>query len=131
MPDFSPATLEQQISIAFAVALLALTEAVSTSRAIALRTHQIMLFLAPLAVFQPIPAMAGILFVVAWGLFDLHPMCSILLASRQEGGVLLATLAATLPLRSEFAIYIGALSSLMLYLNRTSRLLPTSRARSR
>ncbi len=177
MPDFSPATLEQLMPIAVAVALLALTEAVSISRAIALRTHQridgnqefigqglsnlagaffsgyassgsfnrsglnyesgartplaavasavmlllIMLFLAPLAVYLPIPAMAGILFVVAWGLFDLHHMRAILRASRQEAGVLLATLAATLTLQLEFAIYIGVLLSLMLYLNRTSR----------
>ncbi len=176
-PDFSLATIEQLMPIAVAVALLALTEAVSISRAIALRTHQridgnqefigqglsnlagaffsgyassgsfnrsglnfdsgartplaavasavflllIMLFLAPLAVFLPIPAMAGILFVVAWGLFDLHHMAGILRASRQEAGILLATLAATLTLQLEFAIYIGVLLSLMLYLNRTSR----------
>ena len=177
MPDFSPATIEQLMPIAVAVSLLALTEAVSISRAIALRTHQridgnqefigqglsnlagaffsgyassgsfnrsglnhesgartplaavasavflllIMLFLAPLAVHLPIPAMAGILFVVAWGLFDLHHMGEILRASRQEAAVLLATLAATLTLQLEFAIYIGVLMSLMLYLNRTSR----------
>lgn len=177
MPDLSPATLEQLMPIAVAVALLALTEAVSISRAIALRTHQridgnqefigqglsnlagaffsgyassgsfnrsglnydagartplaavasallllvIMLFLAPLAVVLPIPAMAGVLFVVAWGLFDLKHMGAILRASRQEAGVLLATLAATLTLQLEFAIYIGVLLSLMLYLNRTSR----------
>ena len=176
-PDFSPATIEQLMPIAVAVSLLALTEAVSISRAIALRTHQridgnqefigqglsnlagaffsgyassgsfnrsglnyesgartplaavasamflllIMLFLAPLAVYLPIPAMAGILFVVAWGLFDLHHMGEILRASRQEAAVLLATLGATLTLQLEFAIYIGVLMSLMLYLNRTSR----------
>ena len=176
-PDFSLATIEQLLPIAVAVALLALTEAVSISRAIALRTHQridgnqefigqglanlagaffsgyassgsfnrsglnfesgartplaavasavflllIMLFLAPLAVYLPIPAMAGILFVVAWGLFDLHHITGILRASRQEASILLATLAATLTLQLEFAIYIGVLLSLMLYLNRTSR----------
>lgn len=177
MPDFSPAVIEQLMPIAVAVALLALTEAVSISRAIALRTHQridgnqefvgqglsnlagaffsgyassgsfnrsglnfdagartplaavasavfllgIMLFLAPLAVYLPIAAMAGILFVVAWGLCDLHHMREIARTSRQEAGVLLATLAATLTLQLEFAIYIGVLLSLMLYLNRTSR----------
>jgi SulP family sulfate permease len=176
-PDLSPATLEALTPVAIAVALLALTEAVSISRAIALRSHQridgnqefigqglsnvagaffsgyassgsfnrsglnysagartpmaavfsalflllIMLFLAPLAVFLPIPAMAGILFVVAWGLIDLHHIREILHASRQEAAILLATLAATLSLNLEFAIYIGVLLSLMLYLNRTSR----------
>lgn len=177
MPDFSPGTLEQLTPIALAVSLLALTEAVSISRAIALRTHQridgnqefigqglsniagaffsgyassgsfnrsglnydagartplaavfsalcllvIMLFLAPLAVYLPTAAMAGILFVVAWGLFDLQHMGEILRASRQEAAILLATFVATLTLDLEFAIYVGVLLSLMLYLNRTSR----------
>ena len=176
-PDFTAATLEKLVPIAIAVALLALTEAVSIARAIALKSGQrvdgnqefigqglsnlagaffsgyassgsfnrsglnyeagartplaavfsagflllIVLFLAPLAKYLPIPAMAGILFVVAWGLVDRHHIGEIVRASHQEAAVLGATFAATLTLDLEFAIYIGVLLSLMLYLNRTSR----------
>jgi SulP family sulfate permease len=81
----------------------------------------IVLFLAPLAKYLPIPAMAGILFVIAWGLIDFHHIAEIVRASRQEMTVLAATFVATLTLDLEFAIYIGVLLSLMLYLNRTSR----------
>ena len=81
----------------------------------------IVLFLAPLAAYLPIPAMAGILFVVAWGLIDIHHIREIVRASRPETAVLTATFVATLTLDLEFAIYIGVLLSLMLYLNRTSR----------
>lgn len=177
LPDFSPARIEQLLPIAVAVALLALTEAVSIARAIAVRAEQridgnqefigqglsnllgsffsgyassgsfnrsglnyaagaktplaavlsavallgLVMFLAPLAKYLPIPAMAGILFVVAWGLIDFHHIGEILRASRQEGAVLIATFVSTLTLQLEFAIYTGVLLSLMLYLNRTSK----------
>ncbi len=176
-PDFSADTIEKLVPIAVAVSLLALTEAVSISRAVALKSGQridgnqefigqglsnlagaffsgyassgsfnrsglnyeagartplaavlsavflllIMLFLAPLAAYLPIPAMAGILFVVAWGLIDFHHIAEIVRASRSETAVLAATFVATLTLNLEFAIYIGVLLSMMLYLNRTSR----------
>ncbi|GAP35801.1 SulP family inorganic anion transporter [Piscinibacter sakaiensis] len=175
-PDLSLQTLERLLPIAMAVALLALTEAVSISRAIALRTHQridgnqefvgqglsnivgaffsgyassgsfnrsglnyeagartplaailsavcllvILLFLAPLAVYLPIPAMAGILFVVAWGLFDLKHMREIVRANRTEAAILAATLAATLTLNLEVAIGVGVGLSLLVYLARTA-----------
>ena len=177
MPDFSPSTIEKLVPIAVAVALLALTEAVSIARAVALKTGQridgnqefigqglsnlagaffsgyassgsfnrsglnfaagartplaavfsavflllIVLFLAPLARYLPIPAMAGILFVVAWGLVDFQHIAEIVRASRAEAAVLAATFVATLTLDLEFAIYIGVLLSLLLYLNRTSQ----------
>jgi SulP family sulfate permease len=176
-PDLSLETIQKLVPIALAVAMLALTEAISISRAVALKSGQridgnqefigqglsnivgaffsgyassgsfnrsglnydagartpmaailsavflllIMLFLAPLAVYLPLPAMAGILFVVAWGLVDRRQIAEIFHASRAETGVLLATCIATLSLNLEFAIYIGVLLSLMLYLNRTSR----------
>ncbi len=176
-PDLTFETIQKLVPIAMAVALLALTEAVSISRAVALKSGQridgnqefigqglsnlvgaffsgyassgsfnrsglnfdagartplaailsavflllIMLFLAPLAAYLPLPAMAGILFVVAWGLVDRKQIVEIFHASRAETAVLLATFVATLTLDLEFAIYIGVLLSLMLYLNRTSR----------
>ena len=176
-PDFSLETIRELVPIAVAVALLALTEAVSIARSVALKSGQridgnqefigqglsnlagaffsgyassgsfnrsglnydsgartplaavlsavflllIMVFLAPAAKYLPLPAMAGILFVVAWGLVSTHEIREIMRASRAETAVLLATFFATLTLSLEFAIYIGVLLSLMLYLNRTSR----------
>jgi sulfate permease, SulP family len=81
----------------------------------------ILLFLAPLAQYLPLAVMAGILFVVAWGLVDVHHIREIVRVSRPETAVLLVTFIATLTLDLEFAIYGGVLLSLLLYLNRTSR----------
>jgi len=78
-------------------------------------------FVAPLAVYLPLPAMAGVLFLVAWGLIDVHHIKHILKSSRPESVVLITTFLATLFLHLEFAIYAGVMLSLMLYLNRTSR----------
>jgi SulP family sulfate permease len=177
MPDLSASTLQQLAPIAFAVALLALTEAVSIARAMALKSGQridgnqefigqglsnlagsffsgyassgsfnrsglnlaagaktplaavysavflllIMLFLAPLAKYLPVAAMAGILFVVAWGLIDFHAIGETMRASRSEAAILFATLIATLTIELEFAIYIGVGLSLLMYLKRTSQ----------
>lgn len=176
-PDFSLETLRSLLPVAVAVALLALTEAVSIARAMALRSGQridgnqefigqglsnlagsffsgyassgsfnrsglnyaagaqtplstvfaavallmILLFLAPLARYLPTAAMAGILFVVAWGLVDVEHIREIVRVSRQETAVLAVTFVATLTLNLEFAIYTGVLLSFLLYLNRTSR----------
>jgi sulfate permease, SulP family len=81
----------------------------------------ILLLVAPLARFLPIPAMGGILFLVAWGLIDIPHIRSIIRCSRSETAVLLITLLATLFAQLEFAIYVGVIMSLMLYLSRTSR----------
>jgi SulP family sulfate permease len=75
---------------------------------------------APLATYLPMPAMAGVLFLVAWGLIDRRYIAHILRSSRQESVVLIITFLSTLFLRLEFAIYVGVLMSLVLYLNRTS-----------
>jgi SulP family sulfate permease len=78
-------------------------------------------FVAPLAVYLPLPAMAGVLFLVAWWLIDLHHIGHIMKSSRQESVILVTTFLATLFLHLEFAIYAGVMLSLMLYLNRASR----------
>ena len=177
IPHVSPVMLEKLAPIAIAVAILALTEATSIARSIAVRTHQridgnqeligqglsnvagaffsgyassgsfnrsglnydagaqtplaavaaavflliIMLFLAPLGQYLPIAAMAGLLFVVAWGLIDGNEIRRIVRAGPQETVVLAATFMATLSFNLEYAIYIGVLLSLVLYLNRTSQ----------
>jgi SulP family sulfate permease len=75
---------------------------------------------APYAVFLPNAAMAGILFLVAWGLIDFHHIRRTLKTSRGEAAILAVTFLATLFLELEFAILFGVTLSLMLYLNQTS-----------
>jgi len=181
MPHFHLETMRDLMSVAVAVTGLALTEAVSIARSIALKSGQridgnqefigqglsnmvgaffsgypssgsfnrsglnyeagaktplaavasagflviVLFFVAPLAAYLPIASMAAILFLVAWGLFDFHHMASILRTSRSETAVLIATFTATLVMHLEFAILVGVLLSLILYLNRTSQ--PTIR----
>ena len=175
-PDFSLEALRKTASIAVAVTMLGLTEAVSIARAIAVRSEQridgnqefigqglsnlvgsffsayassgsfnrsgvnyeagartplaavlsavflviIVLLVAPLVQFLPVPTMAGILFMVAWGLIDIPQIRNIIRTSLSESTVLAVTLLATLFVQLEFAIYTGILLSLMLYLKRTS-----------
>lgn len=177
LPTFSLDVWKQLAPSAFAVTMLALTEAVSISRAIAVRSEQridgnqefvgqglsnmfgsffsayassgsfnrsglnyeagartplaavfascalalILLLVAPLAAYLPVAAMAAILFLVGWGLIDFHHIKAIVRISRSESVILATTFLATLFLELEFAIYVGVILSLMLYLNRTSR----------
>ncbi|TMG77256.1 MAG: SulP family inorganic anion transporter [Betaproteobacteria bacterium] len=80
----------------------------------------VLLAVAPLAAYLPIAVVAGILFLVAWSLIDFRRIRKILSTSRGEGAVLAVTFFATLLLDLEFAILVGVLASLVLYLNRTS-----------
>ncbi|MCX5871454.1 MAG: SulP family inorganic anion transporter [Deltaproteobacteria bacterium] len=80
----------------------------------------VVLFVAPYASYLPNGAMAGILFLVAWGLIDFHHIKRILKTSRADSAILVVTFLATLFLELEFAIFFGVLLSLMLYLNQTS-----------
>ncbi|MDH4286562.1 MAG: SulP family inorganic anion transporter [Gallionella sp.] len=176
MPDFSYATIHKVIFPALVVTLLALTEAVSISRAIAVKSEQridgnqefigqglsnligsffssyascgsfnrsginyaagaktplatvyasiflllILLLVAPFAAYLPNAAMAGILFLVAWGLIDFHHIASIGKTSRAEAVVLWVTLLGTL-IDLEKGIFFGILLSLTVYLFRVSR----------
>lgn len=81
----------------------------------------IVLLVAPYASYLPNAAMAAILFLVAWGLIDFHHIKRILTHSRSESSILLTTFFATLFLELEFAILMGMMLSLVIYLNRTSR----------
>ena len=175
-PDLTLESLRKTASIAVAITMLGLTEAVSIARAIAVRSEQridgnqefigqglsnligsffsayassgsfnrsgvnyeagartplaavlsavflllIVLLVAPLVQFLPVPTMAGILFMVAWGLIDIKQIRGILRTSLPESVVLGVTLLATLFVQLEFAIYAGILLSLLLYLKRTS-----------
>ncbi len=176
-PALSVSVWKDLAGSAFAVTMLALTEAVSIARAIAVRSEQridgnqefigqglsnlfgaffssyaasgsfnrsglnydagartplaaafasvalaaILLLVAPLAAYLPVAGMAGILFLVAWGLIDFHHIREILKSGRAETAILLTTFLSTLFLELEFAIYAGVILSLVLYLSRTSR----------
>jgi len=177
MPDFSPITLKELAPAVLAVTLLALTEAISIGRSIAVKTGQhidanqefigqglsnitgsffssyvatgsfnrsgvnyqagaktpiaallsgvlligVVVAVAPYAAYLPNAAMAGILFLVAWGLIDFHHIKKIFKASRSDFTILLVTFIATLTLELEFAILLGVMLSLVIYLSRTSR----------
>ncbi|MDZ4384786.1 MAG: SulP family inorganic anion transporter, partial [Candidatus Moranbacteria bacterium] len=163
MPDFDFSVLKKIASPALAITMLALTEAIAISRAVAMRSGQridgnqevigqgmsnligsffsaypasgsfnrsglnyesgaktpmasifaavflgiIILFVASLAKFLPIAVMAGILFLVAWGLIDFHHIRHIARSSKGEIGLLLVTFLSTLFLELEFAIFVG------------------------
>ncbi|MBK6742443.1 MAG: SulP family inorganic anion transporter [Hydrogenophilales bacterium] len=176
MPDFSLHGLSTMLFPSLIITLLALTEAVSISRAVASKSGQqidgnqefigqglsnlvgsffsgyaasgsfnrsgvnfaagartplaavfasifllVILFLvAPLAAYLPTAAMAGILFLVAWGLIDTHHIKLLPRIDRQETLVLWLTLIGTL-VDLEKGIFLGIALSLALYLYRTSR----------
>jgi len=176
-PDLSPSTLKNTLPVALAVTILALTEAVSIARALAIKSGQridanqefigqglsnicgsffsayassgsfnrsganqeagarsplaaifsalllvvILFAVGPLVAYLPLAVMGAILFMVAYGLFDLHHMRNIVRTSRHESVVMLVTFLAAVFADLEFAIYAGVLLSLMLYLTRTSR----------
>lgn len=176
-PTLSFDVIRELMPAALAVTLFALTEAVSISRALAVRAGQqidgnqefigqglsnlagsffscyvatgsfnrsglnyeagaktpvaaiaaavmlaaVVLVVAPWAAYLPKAAMAGILFLVGWGLIDFHHARLIVKTSKAETAVLGVTFAATLFLALELAILAGVMLSLLVYLNRTSR----------
>ena len=91
----------------------------------------IVLLFAPLAGYITLPSMAAILLMVAWNLIDWHHIKIIYRAGKNEAMVFSVTFAATLLLPMEFAIYLGVLLSLVLYLRRTSKPNITALASSR
>jgi len=80
----------------------------------------IVLLIAPLTAYLPVPAMAGVILVVAYNLIDFKQIKHVLTSSKNETTILLVTFLSTLFLELEFAIYIGVLLSLVLFLARTS-----------
>ena len=80
----------------------------------------VLLFVAPLGAYLPLATMAALLFIVAWGLIDLRRIVEILRSGRGEVLVLVVTFVATLLVQLEFAILVGVLCSLLMYLNRTT-----------
>jgi len=69
----------------------------------------------------PLAVMAGSILLIAWNLIDFGSIRYIFGSSRSEAGILLVTFFSTLLIELEFAIYIGVLLSLAVYLRRTSQ----------
>ncbi|MDP1645481.1 MAG: SulP family inorganic anion transporter [Thiobacillus sp.] len=80
----------------------------------------IVLLVAPLAAYLPVPSMAAILFIVAWSLIDFHHIGEIIKRHKRERIVLALTFVGTL-VDLEKGIFLGILVSLMFYLYRTSQ----------
>jgi SulP family sulfate permease len=79
------------------------------------------LAIAPLVAYLPTAAMAGILFIVAWGLIDIPAIKHIFASTHSERAIFLVTFLSCLFLDLEFAIMAGILLSLVLYLMRVSK----------
>jgi sulfate permease, SulP family len=71
--------------------------------------------------FLPQAAIAALLLMVAWSLFDLPRWQTLWRQQRTEFLIAAVTASATVLLRMEMAILIGTLLSLLVYLNRTSK----------
>lgn len=80
----------------------------------------ILLLIAPFAAYLPIPAMGGIILLVSYNLIDFKKIRKILKSSRLESYVLAVTFFSTLLLDLEFAILLGAMSSLGYFLYKTT-----------
>ncbi len=80
----------------------------------------IVLLIAPLTAYLPIAAMGGVILLVAYNLVDFHHIKQTLSFSKAESSILLTTFFATLFLELEFAIYLGVMLSLVLFLAKTS-----------
>jgi sulfate permease, SulP family len=80
----------------------------------------IVLVVAPLAAYLPLATVAGILFMIAYGLVDIRRMEAIFRTSRSEASVMIVTLLAALFLGLQTAIYAGVLLSLLLFLNQAA-----------
>lgn len=79
----------------------------------------ILLVVSPLIAYIPIPAMAGLIMLVAWKLIDIKEIRHILTTSGSETAIFLITFGVVLLVNLEFAIYAGVIVSLALFLRQT------------
>ena len=80
----------------------------------------IVLLVGPLMTYLPISAMAGIILLVAYNLIDFKHVKKTFKFSKSESSIFLVTFLSTLLLDLEFAIYLGVLLSLMLFIAKTA-----------
>jgi SulP family sulfate permease len=80
----------------------------------------IVLLVAPFMAYLPIASMAGIILLVAYNLIDSAHIKKTFKYSKSESIIFLVTFASTLLIDLEFAIYLGVLLSLLLFIAKTS-----------
>lgn len=80
----------------------------------------ILIFVSDWFAYVPIPAMAGVIILVAWRLIDFRGIKHILTTSRSETAIAVVTCVTTLFINLEFAIYVGVFLSLLIFLNKTA-----------
>ena len=78
-------------------------------------------FTAPLLSHIALPAIAALLLLVAWSLFDIPGWKKLWQQSRADFSIAAVTALATVSIRLEMAILLGTMLSLVVYLHRTSR----------
>jgi len=82
----------------------------------------LVLFLAGFTKYLPMPAMAGIILIVAYNLIDAKQIRAILKSSPTESIVMATTIIGILVFKNmELALYIGIILSLFFYLRKTSQ----------
>ncbi|MGK0272213.1 MAG: SulP family sulfate permease [Cocleimonas sp.] len=80
----------------------------------------IVLLVAPLTAYLPIAAMGGVVLLVAYNLIDFTHIKETIAFGRSEAAILFITFFSTLFLELEIAIYLGVITSLVLFLAKTS-----------
>ena len=78
-------------------------------------------FSAGLLAWIPMPAIAALLLLVSWSLFDWASWRRLWSHSRQDFAIAAATFVATVSIRLEVAILLGTILSLVTFLHRTSK----------
>ena len=81
----------------------------------------VVLLLEPAVAYLPLAAIAGMLFMVVPRMLHPNDIRLNLMATRGDGATLIVTFLATLLLKLEFAVYVGVLLSITLYLAKTSK----------
>ncbi|MCT8267529.1 SulP family inorganic anion transporter [Afifella sp. JA880] len=80
-----------------------------------------MLLAAPLAAYIPLPALAGVLVVVAWNMIEKHAFAALIRSSRGDALVLLATFLLTVFRDLTEGIVVGFALGAMLFINRIAK----------
>jgi sulfate permease, SulP family len=80
----------------------------------------VLYLLSPMAALVPMPALAGILAVVAWNMSERHHFRKVLRMPRQDAGVMLATFLITVFIDLTWAVAVGLLLAAAIFLHRMS-----------
>ncbi len=80
----------------------------------------LLVLLAPYVRFVPVPAMAAVILCVAWKLVNISEIKHVLVASRSESFILVATFLTGIFSELDFAILVGVVASLSVFLNKSA-----------